>query len=379
MALSHSTNAIGAVSTLLRTNLRSNTEAIRVDVGSPEESAKGEKVLKYNLFLYQVEVDGHLKNVPLDTGQTAPIWLVLHYLLTAFDGEGYSDSENAHELLGEGMLALQELNFINPSSVNALMDNPEPLKVSFNSADSDMISKIMQGSDEKYRVSAAFQIRPVMIAPSVPPTYSLPVKTVGPPNAQGVVVVPSLGPVIDPLEPQFEKFIAGTAIAITGSGIGSYIDEIRLGAHAFPLIAAKEGEIIATINEDTAISAGSYPLTVIRHLPGNKILSSNAILARLLPTIAIVTPAPAIDHGDAVSGTLLIEGNNLGENAGSIFAVFYHDGVVSKLFNAEVVLPQTQIQIEIKEKDKVAAGQYFLVLRVNGEQSISAFEVDWSL
>jgi hypothetical protein len=48
----------------------------------------------------------------------------------------------------------------------ALQDNPEPLKLSFDETTAELISKIMAGTDERYRLSMAFQVRPVMIVPA---------------------------------------------------------------------------------------------------------------------------------------------------------------------------------------------------------------------
>jgi hypothetical protein len=47
------------------------------------------------------------------------------------------------------------------------------LKITFDEANVDLLSKLMQGSDEKYRFSFCFQIRPVMIATDEPPSSSL--------------------------------------------------------------------------------------------------------------------------------------------------------------------------------------------------------------
>ena len=39
---------------------------------------------RLNLFLYETSFDPTLRNVPLEDGRPAPLWLVLKYLLTAF-------------------------------------------------------------------------------------------------------------------------------------------------------------------------------------------------------------------------------------------------------------------------------------------------------
>src|SRR5262249_30725262 len=98
---------------------------------------------------------------------------------TAFDDKENSDSAAAHELLGRGVAALHELNFlaldalVNLSVRLALENNPEPLKLTFDETTADLLSKVMQGNDERYRLSVAFQARPVMIAPKVEPHSAL--------------------------------------------------------------------------------------------------------------------------------------------------------------------------------------------------------------
>ena len=69
------------------------------------------------------------------------------------------------------MSALHELSFLRldplvaPDVRLALENNPEPLKLTFDESSAELLSKIMQGTDERYRLSVAFQVRPVMIVP----------------------------------------------------------------------------------------------------------------------------------------------------------------------------------------------------------------------
>src|SRR5215210_3227813 len=147
MSLAASRDAIGEVTDFLRTRITTQA-AINVEVGRPETAAAGDVGPKLNLFLFQVEFDAHLKNFALDEGQAPPLWMVLRYLLTAFDSDKESDSVAAHKLLGQGLAALHELNYLHPSAA-ALLSNPEPLRISFDAADPELLSKLMQGSDEK--------------------------------------------------------------------------------------------------------------------------------------------------------------------------------------------------------------------------------------
>src|ERR1043166_1041374 len=98
MALANTSRAIGAVTRTLRERLTSlvGTAADLVTVGRPEAPAASGNHSRINLFLYEVHLDECLRNESLDEGQPPPLWLVLDYLLTAFDASGESDSEDAH-------------------------------------------------------------------------------------------------------------------------------------------------------------------------------------------------------------------------------------------------------------------------------------------
>ena len=91
MSLLDSQEAIGAVTELLRTRVSMRLNNLAVVVGRPE-AATNSTGRKLNLFLYRIGFDGSLRNIPLDSGQQPPLWLVLHYLVTAFDENKESDS-----------------------------------------------------------------------------------------------------------------------------------------------------------------------------------------------------------------------------------------------------------------------------------------------
>lgn len=373
MSLSDSRNSIGAVSDLLRSQLTANTTVSTVDVGRPEVAALSAGP-KFNLFLYHVEIDGYLRNHSLDEGQQAPLWLVLHYLLTAFDEGRESDTIDAHNLLGEGMLALRELNYLKPTSA-ALADNPESLKVTFDSADSELLSKVMQGTDEKYRVSAAFQVRPIMIAPSKPPAYSPPVQTVGPPSNPGVAVFPSLGPRLDGISP--DKFGVGDTIILTGKELGS-VEEVQIGDTRAPVIGARSGQIKVLIPEDIDLSAGSHTITAIMQLDEDHSLNSNAVLGHLLPRLDAVTPGTLTDTAGMISGDLSLSGVRLGGVDDAVYVAFYADGKVALMLEAVGTAAQTTLAVTVSPDDAIPAGPYYILLRVNGEQAADIHPVDWS-
>ena len=158
MSIAASNEAIGAVSELLKVQLAAATGIGSVAIGRPEDASKAaDGGGSFNLFLYRVAFDGQLRNWPLDAGQTPPVWLTLHYLLTAFDGND-SDSAAAHKLLSRGMLALNALNIIRPSAaITSLSSNPDPLRVSFDEADVDCSRRSCRGRTRSFASPRRFK------------------------------------------------------------------------------------------------------------------------------------------------------------------------------------------------------------------------------
>lgn len=416
MALADTGRAIGAVTRLLRDYLNDHPEvsASSVTVGRPETQA-GVSGTKLNLFLYEIQFDGHLKNTSLDEGQAPPLWLALRYLLTAFDQPGESDSIVAHELLGEGIRALQASSFLtlNTASLPALDDNPEPMKITFEEAPSDLLSKLMQGSEEKYRCSVGFQVRPVMIAPGVPPSYSLLVginyagdPLAAPPEPPGTIigeegidltVLPSLGPVITHLSPA--KLEIGDTLTIFGSDLHLSHLIVMLGSAELAVVAQWPDQLQCLVNGTlaggTVISAASHPVSVALVLPNGKRRSSNLLVASLLPRLndAIpnalqLTPVTPADPIPRVFGDIVISGKLLGTKDDDIFVALYQEGEIVRLFDridGPTVLPaQSRITVSptqfgltlgIRAADAVSPGNYRVIVRVNGQQAKNSPEV----
>src|SRR5260370_37918719 len=117
MALASTSRAVGAVTQTLRERLTAllGADVNQVTVGRPEPPAGNILGSRLNLFLYEIHVDEYLRNESLDDGQPAPLWLVLHHLITAFDENGESDNIEAHDILGAGMRALHAINFLQPA------------------------------------------------------------------------------------------------------------------------------------------------------------------------------------------------------------------------------------------------------------------------
>lgn len=379
MALADSGTAIGAVTRLLQDHLI--RRGFEVSIGKPEDAAKSDTTAKLNLFLYETAFDPHLRNLSLRDGELPPLWLVLKYLLTAFDAAESSDTAAAHDLLGRGMSALHELNFLRLDPLVALNvrlaleNNPEPLKLTFDESNVELLSKIMQGTDERYRLSVAFQMRPVMIVPATLPRGSLlvgvdystaPETIIGSDGVQ-IDVIPSMGARLDRVEP--ERFEAGATLTIFGDDISGSDMEVVLGDVMLTVVERRVDRLVVTaegspgtpIASGTTLSAGEIPLVVRRRLSPSRTRTSNLLAARLLPTLTSAA---------LVGGDLQLQGLLLGDDNDDVMVLFYRDsdGATVHLFDTVITTADQKTLTVAGAGAAVPAGSYRVILRVNNQQ-----------
>jgi hypothetical protein len=380
MALADSGRAIGAVTRLLQDHLI--RRGFDVSIGKPEDAAENDTNAKLNLFLYETAFDPSLRNLSLRDGEPPPLWLVLKFLLTAFDATESSDTAAAHELLGRGMAALHELNYLRLDPLVALdvrlalENNPEPLKLTFDDSNADLLSKIMQGTDERYRLSAAFQMRPVMIVPGSLPRASLlvgvdyttaPETIIGREGVQ-IEVIPSLGARLDRVDP--DRFEAGDALTLYGDDLSASNLEAVLGDVMLTIVERRVDRLIVTaegspgtpIASGTTLSAGEMPLVVRRRLSPTRTRSSNLLAVRLLPTLNSAT---------LVGNDLELQGVLLGTDTDDVIVLFYRelDGVTVHLFDTVTTAGDQQTLTVAAAAAAVPAGTYRVILRVNNQQA----------
>lgn len=396
MALSDSTRAIGAVTRLLQDHLI--RRSFSVSVGKPEEALARDGGAKLNLFLYETVFDASLKNVSLEPGRAAPLWLVLKYLLTAFDDQDKSDSSAAHELLGRGMAALHELNFLGLDDATAadvrtaLEHNPEALKITFDESTVDLLSKMMQGNEERYRLSVAFQARPVMIAPSQEPASALlvgidysqdPPETIG---AQGerITIATSLRPRIDSIAPA--RLHAGDSLTLIGEGLEDLELDCLLDDVALQVDSRSPDRLVARVaailppdappNAEDALAAGTVISAGQRRVRVRKIVddhdrSSNRLAARLLPSV---------DDAVLAAGTLKVTGKLLGTARDHIVVQLLDvadESVARMLEGAVPGAGQKTLEVEVNPAGAaaLAAGTYRVIVMVNGQRALRSPEI----
>ncbi len=386
MAQLDTTDAIGAVTHLLEEKLHNHT-GLDISVGRPGDNQSHSTGARLNLFLYEAVFDTSLKNTPLTEGQNPPLWLVLKYLLTPFDEGGESDTRKAHLNLGKGLRALRDLTLLQLSSAvpadiqKALKDNPEELKITFDESTADLLSKLMQGNDEKYRFSMAFQVRPIMITGTTPPSYNLLVgidytsaTTIGEAGIQ-LGVWPSDMAVLD--HPEQEKVEAGDEVIIIGENLTlpdlkAYVHDQEMAIDHHTTTADRMVASIAALVAAHTLSAGEWPMVLTKPLPSGRVQKSNLITIQVLPTI---TGTPGFTpNGDY--GTISLSGALLGGVDDAISVALYQAGTVVKLYDD---LPgsvnQTSLSVAITNSTKPAGGTYRVILMVNGQQAKQSPEV----
>lgn len=392
MALAQTDNSIGAVTELLKTRLTNFSGIADLTVGRPEKSTGATKHL--NLFLYEIDFDPFLKNIPLNEGEKPPIWMVLKYMLTAFHGTDDSDSADAHKHLGAAIRALYQDDLLSlagasADTLKALSPNPEALHVTFDEAPADLLAKLMQGSDEKLRLSICFQVRPVMIASLDPGSFSLLVGVdyTKPPMALtpqpvGMDVIPSMGSFISEMSPT--GFEVGEEVTIRGTDLHLDHLSVMLGPVELPVTMQRPDELKFKVDQAriaaSTISAGSHPVTVVLTLAGSgKKRGSNAVIGNLVPTLnaaAIAGPVSVIAGPPRRAfATIDLSGALLGSDMDDAILAFYRDGVVYKMFDVFTIQPapppagQPSRQLVMVSGDAIEEGDYLMILRINGQQA----------
>jgi len=181
MTFNDTYNAIAAITAIIHEKL---SPPLNIQVGAPRQNQSK----KLYLLLYETEFDSHLKNYSYDADpkfkhssirekEPPLVWLILKYLLIAYDDDKPTDTN--YKAYGDMGLAISKLNDIHFLDVpkknwikNALSPCLDRLKITFDPAPYELLSKILGDVTSKYQFCISFQVRPVMIAsieePSTP-------------------------------------------------------------------------------------------------------------------------------------------------------------------------------------------------------------------
>lgn len=243
--------AIEAVTMALREVIRGAVEELgtgaRVITEPPDEARNEGNEQQVNLFLYQTSIAGSWRNEPFPAGLPGetdfpPLPLVLHYLVTPYVRD--ADELIGHRLLGAAMLALhdhpvltgRELASVGvPAEVG---EHIEAVRITPVDTSVDEISKMWTAFQTQYRLSAAYEVRVVLIESDRARKTPLPVLRRGEddrgPVAQGdtTLAFPLLDAVVPPGGAAAAR--VGDEIVLTGANLVATQVRVRL---THPLVA----------------------------------------------------------------------------------------------------------------------------------------------
>lgn len=168
--------AIEAVTKALREVIRGAVEELGTGarvITEPPDAARNEgNEQQVNLFLYQTAIAGSWRNEPFPVGLPGetdfpPLPLVLHYLVTPYVRD--SDELIGHRLLGASMLALHDHPVLSGRELAAVgipaevSEHIEAIRITPVDTSVDEISKMWTAFQTQYRLSAAYEVRVVLI------------------------------------------------------------------------------------------------------------------------------------------------------------------------------------------------------------------------
>jgi Pvc16 N-terminal domain len=219
-----------------------------------------------NLYLYRATESPFAKNLPWPGDRVTPasnvpaLSLQLHYLLTPLgtkpDNASSDAGDDAHTMLGVAMLTLHEnpvLNDVHMPGFDAdavlppyLLNSFEQLKIMLSPVGLEELSKIWATINQPYRLSVAYEVSLVQIAPTPPPPVNGAIVA-----RTGLRVIALLSPRIDSLDPP------SGALMRRESGGALHANSIVISGGGFDFPG--QAPVVTVGGQSAAITATSPP------------------------------------------------------------------------------------------------------------------------
>jgi hypothetical protein len=138
----------------------------------PDQVSNAGHDLQVNLYLYQADVDGYLRNTDpagIRPGETATpaLPLILHYLITPYVRNG--TDFDTHRMLGAAMRTLYEhpvltrQDFADITDISDVASQVERVRIIWQPMGEKDIYSLWSAFQTQYRLSAAYEVRVVLI------------------------------------------------------------------------------------------------------------------------------------------------------------------------------------------------------------------------
>ena len=276
-----------------------------------------------NLFLYQAVVDGALRNQPpsdLLAGETGDpaLPLVLHYLLTPHVSDG--NDVDAHRMLGGALRILHEHAVLTRAELaevapySDISSQVERVRITWQPQDEKEIYSLWSVFQTPYRLSAAFEVRVVLIDSRTQRRAPLPVLRRGEddqgPVAQGSPdsPFPSLASAVPPAGRSAAGL--GEQVVLQGTHLLAPVVSVRLTHPLLPepldvpaLEVAGERILFRVPDDPAAVPAGMWSVSVVHGGPRPDELPTNGIPLLIAPRITSAMPMTVARNG---AGTAVV-------------------------------------------------------------------------
>ena len=333
-----------------------------------------------NVYLYHVTPDASWRNMDVPRqvrpGESAapPLAVVLHYLVTAY---GPKD----HRLLGLAMLGLHDNPVLHPAFIleSQLDKQIEPPRITHQPLTVDEVVKLWGGFQAQFRLSAAYQVSPVLIDSATPVRASLPVLKRGDDNRGPIAAAGGAAQLRALVIPDDRpSALPGDVVRIQGqnllpAGVTARFIHPLLDPVGIELPVAQgdiEGEIQFALPAKPADLAawapGYYALSLVVRANGVVVWTTNELSMGLAP---VITRDPAKAHAGAV--LTITSMPRVREKQRVMAIVGTRQAPLTGLTNdaADPSKPST-LTFDVPALDKKAG--YVVRLRVDGVDSIPA-------
>ena len=391
--------AIAATTATLRRLLEAGLNGTSIPIVTlPPDRAKtapeSEENGWLNLFLYHTQLNGAWRNQPLpgqvkplENGQP-PLALDLFYLVTAYDHLEGETPTDAHELLGRAMSTLHDHPLLGRNEIAAalagtgLEDQLERVRITPHPLSVEELSKLWVIFQTEYRISAAYQVAVVLIDSSNSSRAALPVLRRGQED-RGVAAQPDLVspfPAIQSVElpPRMRNAELNTLLTVTGHHLDGnpvearvthlrWQDSVPLAIEPNPTADRVQTRVP---NQPAAFPAGLYRLASRVTRPGEAFhRETNELIFALAPEITndpAVNPVQVVRNADDVTIDLDCRPAVLPAQRASLLL----GGREIPAQDRAVDSTHLQFVADTRaEHDRIAPGDYFLRLRVDGVDS----------
>jgi len=384
--------AIAAVTATLRKLLEDSVNDINGAVASTQPPDKVTTTNLVNLFLYQTAINAAWSNrdmprqvKPGETGHP-PLALNLYYLLTAYGDGDDLQTVDGHRLLGQAMRALHDHPVLNSAEIKAafpdgdLDEQIEHVRITPHPITTDEMSKLWTTFQARYRISSAYEVSVVLIESARSSHTPLPVLKRGQ-DDQGVDAQANLTPpfptltgAIFPTERQPSAELGDTLILrghhLDGDSLTARFINHRLASPRDVVLArsvttTETTDVSVTLPNDPANWVpGYYAVALVINRPSapvNKISTTNELSFSIAPRLSAIVAVPVAGQPGNFTLTLTCSPEVLPEQR------------VTLLFGGSEIpaephtLQTASLAFQLKE---VAAGDYFVRLRVDGVDSL---------